>query len=631
MDFSTGEFDPNKFQNIGDDRFLDLELARGDGNMFDFGNDTEQNSSADTEAEAVPVDSIAAAAGSLAEAHRAVNDKKQELLDSKVTHWIFTFSDSTEMGKVKDSIRELDRLMRGAMPRDKKGFGTSLGQIRQSYRTMTDNCRKYVTHIVSRGRGKGKSGARRLELVREILAQSLNEQAVFEMPSTDLYEQNKNGNSWEDILYSARAEKISESDKTITKVGAGTSTIYRKENEDGSTSYIKAEEKLSDQGLWLTYIDEYASSGLPGAAEMAGVIREAYMEERNNDSYEDMTEMERELNNNVICDMLNSVGNTADEEVRIERQKGESDRAYKLRVKQKIAEYQREKVDYYMSDIDSKTGAYIKDHYDEFIEMAKYTCKKHNEFRVATGFALIDAGETISNRNVSTSRMAGKYGMGDVVAESKTVLIGNDDGSIIKANSMEGIEGKTMGELKKVAKAEGITVTLTENAMRQLMQLQVFDLICGQIDRHLNNYIPIYEITGEKEYTVTAIKAIDNDMSFGSGMESITENISNQKSVLIDDKVTVPYLPRDFYNSIMDYTPEMADYDQMDIRSQKELNALGARITAMQNQLQQLVNNKKIILLDTEAEWKEAKKDILARKKSGALGAGYLFDALLLS
>ena len=623
MDFSTGEYNPEKYKDVGDGYLLDLEAALGKGSFSDEEDDSVESG--------MEEDTSVVAAGSIAEAHKAVNDKKKELLDSKVTHWIFTFSDSTEMGKVKDSIRELDGLMRGAMPRDKKGFGTSLGQIRQSYRTMIDNCRKYVTHIVSRGRGKGKSGARRLELVREILAQSLNEQAVFEMPSTDLYEQNKNGNSWEDILYSARAEKISESDKTITKVGAGTSTIYRKENEDGSTSYIKAEEKLSDQGLWLTYIDEYASSGLPGAAEMAGVIREAYMEERNNDPYEDMTEMERELNNNVICDMLNSVGNTADEEVRIERQKGESDRAYKLRVKQKIAEYQREKVDYYMSDIDSKTGAYIKDHYDEFIEMAKYTCKKHNEFRVATGFALIDAGETISNRNVSTSRMAGKYGMGDVVAESKTVLIGNDDGSIIKANSMEGIEGKTMGELKKVAKAEGITVTLTENAMRQLMQLQVFDLICGQIDRHLNNYIPIYEITGEKEYTVTAIKAIDNDMSFGSGMESITENISNQKSVLIDDKVTVPYLPRDFYNSIMDYTPEMAAYDQMDIRSQKELNALGARITAMQNQLQQLVNNKKIILLDTEAEWKEAKKDILARKKSGALGAGYLFDALLLS
>ncbi len=626
MDFST--YDPEKFLDVGDGYLLDLEAAKGDG----FDNDTNSindtgSESSDSADEENAEDTTVAAAGSIAEAHRAVNEKKQELLNSKVKHWIFTFSDGSAMTKVKDSIRALNSLMEGSMPKDKEGFTASLGQIRQGYRTMIECCQNYVTYIESKGKGQRRSGARRLELVKDILTQSRNELATFfERPSADLYKQNKKGGSWDDILYNARAEKINEGDSSVTKMGAGTSTIYRKENEDGSTSYIKEEEHLQKNNLWITYIDQYAASGLPGAAETAEVIRKAYTDDENYAGMDASDIAERD-EVNKISEGFSDLGEMIIGYIDV-RKKGESDKAYKARRKEGLAKKIDERLSSLMGDEFESIKDYVSGHKEEFVEMVVYVFKKRNEFEQATDNAKIDAGESISNRNVSTSRMAERYGIGDMIAGSKTILIEKDDGKVVKANSMEGVEGMDMAGFLDYASAEEYKVKYSANAMSQLMQLQIFDLICGQTDRHMGNYIPSYEMTGEKEFTVTSIKGIDNDMAFGSKLFDI--NGGERRRPLVDNsgKVTVPYLHRDFYDRIMSYTPEMAAFDQMDIRSRNELKALGIRITEMQNQLRQLVSEGRIKLLDSKKEWEEARKMMLEMNKKGLLGMGYLSAVL---
>ena len=465
MGLGAADFDKEQFQLTGDEGNFVLD-PMGYFDSQGYGDEEEEE---DSSAEAV-IES-AARGSSMAAAHLVIEEKKKQLLESKVTHFGITFSDGKNMVAVKNAITNLSRVFSGSLPKDKQAFMGALDQLRLAYHTVIDSCRNFVTYIESKGKGQGEVGSLRLELTKEILEQSINELSFFEMPASDLFIQLKSTESWERALFDARAQSLSDRDANITKMGAGTSTIYRKEEED-----------------------------------TAG----------------------------------------------------------------------------------------------------------------------IEAGEAISNRNVSTSRMANRLGMSGMIAKSETVLIRKDDGLVVRTNSMEGVKGMTMGELEQYANAEGITLKLSDNAIKQLYQLQVFDLICGQIDRHMNNYIPSYEVTGENEYTITSVKGIDNDLSFGPLLTSVRGH--GQQKGFIDKmgRITIPFLPKDFYDSVMAYTPWMARYDQMDIRSQAEIEALGLRITETQRELTQLVSEGKVKLLNSEGEWEEARDEIIEMQRQRKLGNSYV-------
>ena len=79
----------------------------------------------------------------------------------------------------------------------------------------------------------------------------------------------------------------------------------------------------------------------------------------------------------------------------------------------------------------------------------------------------------------------------------------------------------------------------------------------------------------------------------------------------------------------MSYNPEMAEHDQRDIRSKEEIEALGIRMTKLQTQLYDLIENQhKIKLLDTPQEWEDAKNEIFSMYKNKTLGRGYLNEIL---
>ena len=113
-------------------------------------------------------------------------------------------------------------------------------------------------------------------------------------------------------------------------------------------------------------------------------------------------------------------------------------------------------------------------------------------------------------------------------------------------------------------------------------------------------------------------------MSFGANLTSMAGQI--QQKGLIDrrGRVSIPYLPRDFYDKVMAYTPEMAAYDQMDIRSRTEIDALGIRMTQTQEQLRDMVSLGQVKLLDTDKEWQQARDDIIKLQRQGVLAKSYL-------
>ena len=114
--------------------------------------------------------------------------------------------------------------------------------------------------------------------------------------------------------------------------------------------------------------------------------------------------------------------------------------------------------------------------------------------------AKIDYGRNLSDRNVATSRMATLLGMQSMICESRTATVFMN-GKLEEGNLMEDAGGE---------RTSGTKAPYTSKAISQLFQVQIFDFICGQVDRHFGNFHGI-----KKGNAFDQIKCFDNDMAFG--------------------------------------------------------------------------------------------------------------------
>ncbi len=128
--------------------------------------------------------------------------------------------------------------------------------------------------------------------------------------------------------------------------------------------------------------------------------------------------------------------------------------------------------------------------------------RKQFQWSYSVGSAGIDPEQSLTDRSVATSKLAGLLGLGSMVSDSGTAVI-KKDGKEITGNVTEDAGGKTIDRMKG-------TWSYSDKAIGQAYTLQVFDMICGQIDRHHENYRVI-----EKNQNVDSIKAVNNEMSFG--------------------------------------------------------------------------------------------------------------------
>ena len=135
-----------------------------------------------------------------------------------------------------------------------------------------------------------------------------------------------------------------------------------------------------------------------------------------------------------------------------------------------------------------------------------------------------------SNRNVATSRVANLLGIGGIVEQSSIVKVKEKStGKITKGNLMtlaKGDSGASIAQGKvyeEMKKKEDIKERIEEagnkfapTIQKELTSLQVLDYICGQTDRHVNNFFVEYD---KDTKMFTHIHGIDNDMSFGTGVD----------------------------------------------------------------------------------------------------------------
>ncbi len=145
------------------------------------------------------------------------------------------------------------------------------------------------------------------------------------------------------------------------------------------------------------------------------------------------------------------------------------------------------------------------------LDMFEDVYKSEALSKKATKAMSIKPGEELTGRNIATTKLAQLLGMPDVLVHSQTTTL---------------VSGKEKRHGFVMSKASGTDYknidpqmlddvdTYTGEFQRQMVMLQIFDNIIGQIDRHLNNIFYNTEEKGGKKY-FTGITGIDNDLCAG--------------------------------------------------------------------------------------------------------------------
>ena len=183
--------------------------------------------------------------------------------------------------------------------------------------------------------------------------------------------------------------------------------------------------------------------------------------------------------------------------------------------------------------------------------------------------------------------MAKLLGIEDMIAKSDMATV-TINGKTMTGTIMEEVKGTIVEDSKTKAAGEETSVKYSPEAFKQLMNLQVFDVICGQVDRHTGNYLGELEKKKDGRYIFKNIKGIDNDMSFGLIKYSdILKNgqygIKEMKPIELDGTLTIPFLDYDMAMKIKALKPAEVSYQMADILSKEEIRALIDRIKGVQN------------------------------------------------
>ena len=136
--------------------------------------------------------------------------------------------------------------------------------------------------------------------------------------------------------------------------------------------------------------------------------------------------------------------------------------------------------------------------------------KLNTRFGIAKD-AGIEPGQDLSKRNVATSRMASLLGIPGLVTDSAAVALKTG-----QENSENGIVTvMAKGEQFETIRQKGLPVTSSPELIKSLINLQLLDTICGQVDRNSSNLFFTYEERDGKRI-LKGVTGIDSDMAFGT-------------------------------------------------------------------------------------------------------------------
>ena len=270
------------------------------------------------------------------------------------------------------------------------------------------------------------------------------------------------------------------------------------------------------------------------------------------------------------------------------------------------------------------------------IRALKVTGKHLNQRDFARDAAMIPDGENVSKRNVAVSILARTLGIRDMVAESEMVEV-EINGKKIHGTLMEEAQGWDLRKYAKHAIRENKKAVYTAKALQQLSILQLFDLLCGQVDRKSDNYMSVVKTDKRTGISyIESIKAIDNDMSCGlldyqnDIVNHSSEGLSNKRQQLPaitnrNGDLNVKVFDRPFCEKILALKPALIDFLMMGILSEAERNAMKKRLLDLQRIITRVFSSKacRKMIKNTILDWDDYREQF---DREGAGAHTYFMD-----
>lgn len=228
------------------------------------------------------------------------------------------------------------------------------------------------------------------------------------------------------------------------------------------------------------------------------------------------------------------------------------------------------------------------------VDYHKEISKANNMKETAMETAGIEADSEMSKRNVATSRMAHMLRMGQNVAFSENVTV-IDNGVKMEGSFMAtatGYDSRSEAGMEFMADKEFDFTA--PSLQRDVNRMQVFDMLCGQIDRHGGNFF--YQVAPNPvngKYAIIGLQGIDNDMSFGN------INLNRWKGQMTPVR-ELNAIDEDLLQSLRELTPEQIEYTMGDLLNNQEVDAIIER----RNQILEHVDAEKARIVKSD-EWGE--------------------------
>ncbi|MBR6257305.1 MAG: hypothetical protein IKR23_08000 [Lachnospiraceae bacterium] len=475
--------------------------------------------------------------------------EKKNAGDDKDAQTIVRMSEALESLK-KDSIRPYpadgSEEQISAYKKEISGMGMFFSM---RYNKLISACDVYLS--------KKKKPQVAREHYKAIKEKAEAELKIFNNALTDFLIENSTRReiSWGDALIMRTGSVIRLDTSKERDMGAGTSTVYRIERGTSGYDYFKAEERIGEniEDCWDQVYKRFNVKGALTAEQenCLKMIDEALREDIKELGKDPKTKEQKErtfysdfVENSAKTE--NFYGNFASDDEGME--KIVKSRTYKIYKTLRRLESR------YDTDVDF------------IVKVMNAFDKSFNCYRIATKAAKIKEGSILSTRNVATYRMAVALGIEESVSRSETAQI-EKDGIEVYGNLMQEAKGK------KAISAAGRSRKYTYSAkcVSDMAMMQVFDLICGQVDRNGTNYF----VTTD-ESSISSIRMIDNDMAFGDiRPEELAEG--NLRLPPFDMQL-IPAMPAHFKRRILELDRKGVTLLLEDLLTVEEIDAAVKRL-----------------------------------------------------
>lgn len=234
----------------------------------------------------------------------------------------------------------------------------------------------------------------------------------------------------------------------------------------------------------------------------------------------------------------------------------------------------------------------------------------------------------ITNRNVAMSRMASLLGLDSLIAKSEIVdIVDSTTGQVHRGNLMEGAKGKNIDDLQEEAEearkrggntplsqkvapdqlASAFSNSISGSLMKELTSLQVLDVICGQVDRHMGNVMFQQDAHGKLAH----ITGIDNDASFGFNEDVATKRLVERKDKRVyqisPDKssaeLVLPRMDKQLADRVLALTPQAIKLMLTGLLKKEEIDASIKRLIYMQQAIRKALTDKPETFVDNDSGW----------------------------